>query len=1017
VHHNGRVEIRALGAIGLVVDGQRRALGPAQRLLLAALVVNRRQVVSADALGEALWGESPPPTARTTLQTHLSKLRRAMGESGGQLLVNRPPGYALDVGAGVVDADLFEASVATARQTFTTAPGDAAAILDDGLSLWGGAALSEFADATWACTEASRLDELRLVALELRNDACLVAGSARAVIVEMEGLVHEHPLRERFWLQLMVALHRSGRQAEALRVGHALRSQLRDELGLVPSAAFRAIEEAVVGDDDSLAALTALTALTDSMPSATRAAPPGTGPSTGMPPVPVEAGGPSWTPGLATQLVGRADDLDRLAAAVERFRLVTLTGPGGVGKSTVAAELGRRLADHFGDGVRFVELAAVHDAGAVMAAVAHTLDVERRAERSLAESITEVLGPRRLLMVLDNCEHLVAAVGELVTRIVRWCPEVRLLATSREPIGIAGENVWPLAPLDVPASVDDPLDVLLATPAVQVFVARAEEAAPAFEMTERSAPAIADLCIQLDGLPLALELAAARMASMSPHQLAERLHERFALLGGASGRDPRHRTLVDLVQWSYELLSEKERILLARLSVFAGGFDLEAAEQVCGVGDLASAEVAHLLAALVDKSLVVANHTDDRVHYLQLETLRQFGADRLPEQPQRGEVHRAHLRTFVERAEVGAAALEGRDESAWADRLEGDLGNLRVALHAALTAGDADSALRLVAGARELAFRRIRYELMGWAEAALSLDGAQDHPLQPTVLAIVGYGSFVRGELGQAVDLAEQAIAARDRLGLPSCGLPERVLGNAVFYRGDHAEALRWMDHMVEAARASRVHGRLAHALYMRSVAQTSVGDREGGLLLAEEADLVAERSASPTARAQAAYAFGLAMATVDVDAAIDRLDRSAELATSVGNRWMRAFAMTEAMWLRAGRGETSAALKGYRQVVETWFQGGDWANQWLSLRHLAGIFASLGRDEEAALLFGSVDAAGATAALPFSPVDADALTEAARAVTVRLGPTASAEAARRGAMMRDDATVAAALHTIASLV
>ena len=992
------MELRALGAIEVSVDGRSRPLSPTLRLLLTALLVERRRVVSADALTDALWGDDPPPTARATLQTHLSKLRRSLGDADGTVLVNRPPGYALDIAPDRVDADRFEAAVAAALPLVAVAPEDAVARLDEALELWSGPAFAEFAVLDWARGEAVRLDELRLAALEIRNDARLASGQDGAAIVELEGLVQEHPLRERYWEQLMVALHRSGRQAEALRAAQTLRVHLRDELGLEPSPSFRALEGAIAVDDESVG----------------QAARPGASPA---PPRPTDAPVvPTWAPGLATELVGRAGDLERLTNAVLTTRLLTLTGPGGVGKSSVAAELTRRLADRFPDGLRFVELATVQDAGAVSAAVAQAIGVERRSERSLAESITEVLGTRRMLLVFDNCEHVIEPVGELITRLIRWCPEVRLLATSREPVGIAGETIWPVAPLVVPAEVDAPLAELLTNPAMQVFVARAEEAAPSFEITERSAPAIAQLCIQLDGLPLALELAAARMTSMSPRQLADRLHERFELLGGGTGRVGRHRNLLDLVQWSYELLTAKERILLARLSVFAGGFDLEAAEQVCGVDELNAAEVAHLLAVLVDKSLVVATHADDRVRYLQLETLRQFGADRLREQAAQTEVRRAHIRTFVSLAELGSPELDGADESAWTDRLEGELGNLRVALHAAIGTDDADAALRLVNATSEFAFRRIRYEVIAWAEAAASIEGARDHALLPTVLAIVAYGSFVRGELDQAVALAKDAITTRERLGVPSCGLPERVLSNAVFYRGDHAGALAWMARMVAAARATGIEGRLAHALYMLSVAHTSVGDPEQGRRLAEESGSVAERTGSPTARAQAAYASGLALATADVAAALDRLDHAATLADSVGNRWMRAFAMTEAMWLRAGRGETITALHGYRHVVDTWFQGGDWANQWLSLRHLAAIFADVGRDEEAALLFGAVEAAGASTALPFSPTDAEQIAAVAHALGERLGPSATAEATRRGANMRDDATVAAALRTIGEL-
>ena len=985
----GSVQLRILGVVELSVDGRVRALGPSARLLLAVLVAQRGRLVTLDALADALWGDSPPPTARSTLQTHLSKLRRTLGEEGSAL-VTRPPGYVLEVARADVDADRAEDAIGRARPLLASAPGEAVVALDAALGEWRGSPFAEFADTPWAQAEASRLEELRLVGLELHNEARIADGQTGTAVAELEGLVREHPLRERFVELLMVALQRSGRQGEALRAGQALRRHLRDELGLEPSATFCDLERSIVLADDSL-----------------------------LPEVPTPRERPSrrqGPPGPVTRLVGRSGDLGALSEATTRARLVTLTGPGGVGKSALALETAHRVGPGFADGVCFVELAAVHDPGAVVAAVAHALDVERRSERSLAESVTEVLGSRRMLIVLDNCEHVLAAVGELVGRLVRWCPEVCVLATSREPIGIPGESVRPVAPLGVPRRADGSLEELMSSPSVQVFVARAEDAAPAFEITQRSAPAIAELCIALDGLPLALELAAARMASMSPRQLADRLNERFALLDAGPGREARHRTLLDLVEWSHELLADKERMLLARLSVFAGGFDLDAAEAVCGSGGLVPAEVAHLLGVLVDKSMVVARLTESGVRYTQLETLRQFGAARLLGQVDAADVHRAHVRFFVDVAEAGAEGLDGVEEGPWGDRLETEVGNLRVALHTAAASGDHDSALRLVAATSEWAFRRIRYEVVDWAETVVAMVGGDDHRLLPTALAVVGYGSFVRGELDRAVVLAESAAELGDRLDVPSCGLPERVLGNALFYLGDHEAAVTWIERLTAVADRIGSDARIAHARYMRSVALTSVGDPMGGRDLAVAATEAAERSGSPTAAAQAAYATGLAAASFDVEAAIGALDRSAELAATVGNRWMSAFAMTEAMWLRAGRGETTAALVGYRQVVETWFQGGDWANQWLSLRHLAGIFAEIGRDEEAALLFGAVDSAGASAALPFSPADADLLDSVARRLTTRLGSSAAAEARRRGAMMRDEATVAAALQTIAEL-
>jgi predicted ATPase/DNA-binding SARP family transcriptional activator len=987
----GPVEIE--GSCGPVPVG-----GPKQRLLLAALLAARGTVVPFDRLLEIVWDDDPPSTARATLQTSLSKLRRLLAGVPGASLDSRPPGYVLDAPDGLVDADRFEAELARARHALAADPGAAVAHVDEALALWNGPAFAEFADLHWALPEATRLEALRLDAVELRNEARLALGDLGAVIAELEGVVTVEPLRERLRCQLMLALHRSGRQGEALRTAAAYRTLLREQLGLDPSPAFENMERAVLDGDDARGRTPARAVAPASAPSH----PPAT--ST---PAPRPNGAPT------SLLIGREAALDELVAVLGSARLVTLTGPGGVGKSTLANEVARRAAPAHRNGLRTVELAPIGDASGVIAAVAQAVGVERRSERSLADSVLEVLGGMQLLLVIDNCEHVIEAVGELVADILRWCPGVTLLATSREPIGMPGELVRPVAPLTVPASSEAPCDEIARTAAVEVFVARATEAAPGFTIDDANASAVAELCIQLDGLPLALELAAARMSSMTPRQLADRLHERFALLGSGHGRARRHRTLLDVVQWSYGLLDPREQTLLARLSVFAGGFDLDAAERTCAGDGVAVGAVAAVLAGLVDKSLVVATPSGDQFRYSQLETLRQFGAERLAEHPDGPRVHRAHVATFAARATAGAAALDGPDEGTWMGRFAADADNLRAAWSTAVAAGDVDAALELVVSSSEHGFRAISYEVTDRAERVLEHPAAADHALGPTAMAVVGYGAFVRGELDRAVALGHEAVALRERLGVASCGLPERVLGNALFYQGHRDEGRMWMARMVDVARSSGRDGRLAHALYMQSVASTSVGNAHGGRAMAEEAVAVATGTGSPTALAQATYALGLAVATDDPAGALALLEEAARLADSVGNRWMRCFARTEAMWLRAGRGELDIALAGYREVIDTWFRGGDWANQWLSLRHLAGILAAQGRDEAAALLWGAVEAAGAASALPFLPRAVEELDDLSAGLVARMGRDAFDAARRRGVRLRADAAVTLALRAI----
>lgn len=992
------MELRILGTIEVIEEGRPLPLGGAKpRALLAALLAHRRSVVSLDRLTDVLWGDDPPPTARPTLQTHLSRVRGLLEPVGH--LRHRPPGYLLEVTDEVVDADRFARELDRGRSLVAEDPQAAVGVLDAALALWRGPALTEFAALDWARAEAVRLDELRVVAHEERADAMLAAGEHASAVGALEAQVDAHPLRERPRCQLMVALHRSGRQPEALRAAEAFRRHLGDELGLEPSQRLVDLERAIATD-----------ALPDPPQVRERL---GRVDGPAAPPVPHRS--LHDLPASVTDLVGRSDDLDQLAEVLLDARLVTMNGPGGVGKSSLAIEVARRVRERFASGVRVVELAPVRDDAAVVAAFAQALDVERRLERSLLESMLDLLAGREMLIVVDNCEHVIDAVGRLVQDVLRWCPGVRLVTTSREPVGMAGEVVWPVTPLAVPDDPTAPLDVLAVTPAVAVFLARAREASPSFELTESTGPAVAALCTHLDGVPLALELGAARMASMTPDQLLARLDERFTLLGRGHGRDPRHRTLLDVVRWSYELLSPAEQSLFDRLSVFVGGFDLESAERVCASDDLEAEDVASAVVDLVDKSLVVADRSDGPLRYRQLETLREYGADRLAERPEAAAVRVAHRDAFVALAVRAGDDVEGPGEAGAGNRIERELGNLRAAALGAVADGDVDGALRLVTATREVSFRRIRYEAIAWAERAAAMDGADEHPLFPTALAVVGYGSFVRGEMERALTIAERAVEARTRLQVTSCALPERVLSNALFFLGDRAEALAWMEQMATAADATGIAGRQAHARYMCSVALTSVGDTDGGAELAARAHEAAQRAGSPTARSQADYAAALACG--DVDASLGLLEASAGAAAAAGNRWMRAFAMTEAMWLRARRGETAPALRGYREVVEAWYRGGDWANQWLSIRQLAGTLALAGCDEPAAILFGAVDAAGASAALPLSPTAGDELADIARSLDDRIGADEAGRARRRGAGLRDDMAVRTALEAITSVV
>jgi predicted ATPase/DNA-binding SARP family transcriptional activator len=975
------VDFRVLGSVG-IVDG--RALlplgGGMPRRLLAVLLAYRNTVVSTDRLCDVLWSE-PPESAAATLQSYVSRLRRFVDLDDSALLVHRAPGYVLEVADSAVDAGRFEAGLAAGHELLAHDPVAGLARLDDALAEWRGDAFAEFAETEWIRPEAVRLEELRVVAAEARIDAQLRVGRHHEVVGEVDALRVDHPLRERLTRQAMLALYRSSRQAEALRVAQQFRATLREELGLEPSTELRDLEVAVLEEHDDLAWVPPDLPVTAERATPSRHA------------LPVET----------TALVGRERDLELAGRLLDTGRILTLFGPGGVGKTRLAHRLAGSIADQFADGVRLVELAPVRDERAVAAAVAAALDVQQRPHRSLDDSIVELLAARSLLLVLDNCEHVLDTTSELVEQILRWCPDVQVLATSREPLGIPAEVVWSVPPLPVPPSADASVAELSNSAAVQLFVERARAARPDFELDDSNRAAVAELCIRLDGVPLALELAAARMRSMSAAQLAERLPERFRVLAGSRrATDPRHRTLRDLVEWSYDLLTPVEQLLFERLSVFAGAFDLDRAERVCAGDAIDARDVVGLLGVLVDKSMLVAQDGRFRL----LETLRDFGREQLVARPDADAVRTAHVAVHTDLAREAARGLGSPREGEWMRELDATFDDLRDAHVAAVAAGDIDRALHLVIGVREYAWRRIRYEHLIWADETVAMPGACEHERYPVALGIVAYGGFVHGELDRAMEVGERAVAEAARLGSLTAGLAERALANACFYRDRPVEATAWVDRMIEAAVATGQPAILAHAYYMRAVSQTSLHEPARGAEYAALCASAAIESGSPTALAQADYARAISLASTDPTRARELFDRSVERAESVGNRWIRAFALTESHWIRAQQGDPVGALAGYRDVVDTWFRGSDWANFWLSLRYVFAILESLGRDEPAAVLYGALEAAGVMAAVPLEPSNADEFSLAVQRLTERLDPTAFVDAVEHGRALGDDEVV-----------
>ncbi|WP_415941078.1 BTAD domain-containing putative transcriptional regulator [Streptomyces sp. 067-1] len=681
---NGPVRYRILGTTQVLrPDGTAVPLGGARlRALLTVLALRAGRAVPAGLLVEEVWDGDPPADAPGALQALVGRLRRALGADA---VASADGGYRLTAAPDDVDLHRFERlSGEGARALADGDPAKAAVVLDDALALWQGPVLADLPDRT---AEAARWETRHLDALRARHTAALDLGQAEHSLPELTALCDGHPLDEPLQALRLRALRDTGRTAEALAAYEAVRHLLADRLGTDPGPELRALHAELLGATDPAAAT--------ATPAAS-AAP--------APPQPPRAATPRPRGNLRARLtsfVGRDGDVEALRADLAGTRLVTLLGPGGAGKTRLSQEAAEGAGDAARDGVWLAELAPVDDPAdvpeAVLTAVGARETVLYRAgseemraatasegQDTAVERLVEHCGRRRMLIVLDNCEHVVDAAARLTEELLARCPHLTVLATSREPLGVPGESLRPVEPLPEPA-------------ALRLLADRGAAARPGFRVDadEETAAACAEICRRLDGLPLAIELAAARLRMLTPRQIADRLDDRFRLLtSGSRTVLPRQQTLRAVVDWSWDLLDADERDVLGRLSVFAGGCDLAAAEAVCGPAALDA------LGSLVDKSLVVAAPVTDRgngdgMRYRLLETVAEYAGERLDESGARPAAARAHLTYYRELARTTDPLLRGPRQLAAVERLEREYENLRTALRHAVAERDEQEALCL----------------------------------------------------------------------------------------------------------------------------------------------------------------------------------------------------------------------------------------------------------------------------------------------------------------------------------
>ena len=901
--------LRFLGPLEVVVDGQAvHPGGPKQRALLCHLVLQAGKPVSVAALVEAVWGDHAPDGAIRSLRTYASNLRRLLGPTAD--LSGEHGTYRLDLRSVETDIDEFRAAAKEAASLQD--PHDRSKMFGAALDLWRGPFLADL-DHPWLQEESASLEWERQRAITAWAEATIVAGRPAEVISVVERAVAGAPLDEQLCGLLMRALYGSGRQADALAVYRRLRDGLARELGLEPGPELRTLEEQILLHDASVG-----------------------GPL------------PDWLPAPSADLVGRSVEIEDLLARIEQVRLLTLTGPGGVGKTRLAMELGRRIVERGDHSVFFADLSTVFDESAVDAVLAASAGVQPHPDSGLRASLIEYLRPRRSLFIVDNCEHLSYSVARLLASLVRSCPDITVVATSRAPLHVDGEFEWRTPALQLPDRSDASVNLLRQWPAVELLARRAPSS---FRITDANRRDVVELCRHLDGLPLALELAAARLGSMTPAEIIATLASRLQTSRARVSDDARHGTLDATIGWSYQLLGEEQRRLLDRLGVMSGRFLFDDVLEVCVTEPVSPETVRDWLSTLVDQSLVMAETSGARTSYRLLETIRRFALGRLGDDEP--DSRKRHARHFGRVVEVEAARLLTPEEGDAVAALSRAYDNLRSAVGWAMEIGDVDTASRIVAAIPDWGYWRSRYELSRWAQWVWEATTPED-PRWRAVCGSAARGAWLGGRFDDAVRFGNAGAGTAGAV-IARSGHPDDVVADVDLYRGNAEAALEHYSRVVVEASEHGDITREVWATYYVAVISAVLRRSPEAIEAATKALAGARETGNPTALVFSLYANGLAVKHRSPAEATAMFEEAGRLADSVGNDWFGGIARMELASTRATHGDLRPGLQEFAGVIDHWHRVGDDTQLRLACRYLVSALADVGLPDEAAILTGAL--------------------------------------------------------------